>query len=377
MDNEQKFKLITQNTEEVLTEQDLKSILEKGTSLKHYIGFEISGKIHLGTGLMCMSKVKDFMDAGVECTIFLADWHSWINDKLGGDIEVIRNVAVSYFKEGLKASLECLGGDPDKLKFVLGSDLYHNNDEFWQTVIDVSKNTSLSRMQRSITIMGRKEEGNVDFAKLIYPPMQVADIFVQGINLPHAGSDQRKAQVIARDVANKVKVKPLKDNEGNVIKPVAIHHHLLLGLEKPSVSPENVENLQELWASLKMSKSKPDSCVFIHDEADEIRRKINKAYCPEGDTTFNPVLDWARYLLFREDGSSLTLERPEKFGGDVIYESYSDLEKDFGEKNIHPMDLKTTVAEGVVKLLQPAREHFSKPEVREMLDEIEKLTITR
>ena len=232
-------------------------------------------------------------------------------------------------------------------------------------------------MQRSITIMGRKEEGNVDFAKLIYPPMQVADIFVQGINLPHAGSDQRKAQVIARDVANKVKVKPLKDNEGNVIKPVAIHHHLLLGLEKPSVSPENVENLQELWASLKMSKSKPDSCVFIHDEADEIRRKINKAYCPEGDTTFNPVLDWARYLLFREDGSSLTLERPEKFGGDVIYESYSDLEKDFGEKNIHPMDLKTTVAEGVVKLLQPAREHFSKPEVREMLDEIEKLTITR
>src|SRR3990167_4622129 len=145
---DEKLELIKRNTEEVLTEEDIKVLLENNEQLRHYIGFEISGKIHLGTGLMCMSKVKDFMEAGIDCSIFLADWHSWINDKLGGDREVIKRVAGGYFKEGLKASLKCFGGDPSKLNFVLGSNLYHNNDDYWATMIEVSKYTSLGRMQR-------------------------------------------------------------------------------------------------------------------------------------------------------------------------------------------------------------------------------------
>ena len=97
-------------------------------------------------------------------------------------------------------------------------------------MIDVSKNTSLGRIERSITILGRKEGDSVDFAKLIYPPMQVADIFVQGINLAHSGSDQRKAQVIARDCALKLK-NPLRNKKGTAIKPVAIHGHLIWASE--------------------------------------------------------------------------------------------------------------------------------------------------
>jgi|TARA_B100001079_G_C16293565_1_gene462111 tyrosyl-tRNA synthetase len=324
-----------------------------------------------------MSKVKDFMDAGVDCSIFLADWHSWINDKLGGDREVIKRVAGGYFKEGLKASLKCFGDDPEKLKFILGSDLYHNNDDYWATMVDVSKNTSLSRMLRSITIMGRKEGGSIDFAKLIYPPMQVADIFIQGINLPHAGIDQRKAQVIGRDVALKIKAKSLLDKKGNKIKPVAIHHHLILGLGKPSVWPVPKEQLQELWSALKMSKSKPDTCIFIHDSPEEIKRKINKAFCLEGETEFNPILNWVKYLIFRDENSKLEIERPEKFGGDVTYNSYEELENDFAEKKLHPRDLKNSVSEKLIQILEPAREHFEQPKVKKMLEELEQLIITR
>ncbi|MCG2720064.1 MAG: tyrosine--tRNA ligase [Nanoarchaeota archaeon] len=376
MDIQKRIELIKRNTEELLIEEDLKELL-KNSKINHYIGFEISGKIHLGSGLMCMSKVKDFMDAGINCSIFLADWHSWINDKLGGDRETIKSVAGGYFKEGLKASLKCLGGNPDKLKFVLGSDLYHNNDDYWATMIDVSKNTTMGRMQRSITIMGRKEGEGVDFAKMIYPPMQVADIFIQQIHLAHAGLDQRKAQVIARDVALKMKISPLKDDKGNIIKPIAVHHHLLLGLGKPPVWPIPKEDIQELWSSLKMSKSKPDTCIFIHDEPDEIRRKIRKAFCPEGDVEFNPVLDWAKYLIFREEGSKLKIERSEKFAGNIIFETYVQVEKAFLNKELHPMDLKNGVAESVVNLLAPAREHFAQPKVKKMLEELEKLLITR
>jgi tyrosyl-tRNA synthetase len=377
MDVQKRFELIKNNTEEIMTEDDLKLLLDSGTKIKHYIGFEISGKIHLGTGLMCMSKVKDFMDAGIDCSIFLADWHSWINDKLGGDREIIKKVAGGYFKEGLKASLKCFGGDPEKLKFILGSDLYHNNDDYWATMVDVSKNTSLSRMQRSITIMGRKEGGSVDFAKLIYPPMQVADIFIQGINLPHAGIDQRKAQVIARDVALKIKTKPLLDKDGKQIKPVAVHHHLILGLGKPPVWPVPKEQLQELWSALKMSKSKPDTCIFIHDSPEEIKRKINQAFCLEGETEFNPILDWVKYLIFRDADSKLEIKRPEKFGGDVTYTSYKELEKDFAEKKLHPMDLKNSVAERLIQILEPARKHFEQPKVKKMLEELEQMIITR
>ncbi len=377
MDTEAKFNLIKKNTEEIMTDEDLKLFLESGTKIKHYIGFEISGKIHLGTGLMCMSKVKDFMDAGIDCSIFLADWHSWINDKLGGDREKIKKVAGGYFKEGLKASLKCLGGDSEKIKFTLGSDLYHNNDNYWSTVIDISKNTTLARMMRSITIMGRKEGESVDFAKLIYPPMQVADIFIQGINLPHAGLDQRKAQVIAREVALKLKTTPLIDKDGKSVKPVAVHHHLILGLGKPPIWPVPKNQLQELWSALKMSKSKPDTCIFIHDSPDEIKRKIKQAFCLEGEIEFNPILDWAKFLIFRNDKSKLEVKRDKKFGGDITYNSYENLEKDFKDQKLHPMDLKNAVAEELIKLLEPARKHFEQPKVKKMLEELESLIITR
>ncbi len=111
--------------------------------------------------------MKDLVDAGVHCTLFLADWHTWVNDKLGGDRERIRKVALGYFKEGLAASFRCLGGDPAKLNFLLGTDLYHANDDYWATVIDVAKNTSLARMQRSITILGRKEGVFADIGVII------------------------------------------------------------------------------------------------------------------------------------------------------------------------------------------------------------------
>ena len=372
MDVDEKIGLIKRNTEEILGEQDLKNLLETGEKLKHYIGFEISGKIHLGSGLMSMLKVKDFMDAGVDCSVFLADWHTWINDKLGGNPETIKKIAVGYFKEGMKAGLKCVGGNPKKLNFILGSKLYHNNDTYWETVIDISKNTNLSRIQRSITIMGRKEEGNVDFAKLIYPPMQVADIFIQGINLAHAGIDQRKAQVVAIDVAPKLSFCPLLNKKGEQIKPIAIHHKLILGLGKPPEWPIKKENIQEVWSSLKMSKSKPDTCVFIHDSPEEIKRKINKAFCLEKEIEFNPILDWAKNLIF-PIRDKLELKRDAKFGGDKTYNTYTELEGDFSKGKLHPMDLKNAIADSLIDILKPARKHFSKGSPKKMLEELENL----
>lgn len=367
--------LITRNLEEVLTREDLERLAGSGTPLRHYIGFEISGKVHLGQGLACMSKVKDFVDAGVDCTIFLADWHTWINDKLGGDRDVIRRMATQYFAEAIRASFRCVGGDPAKLRFVLATDLYHHNDDYWATLIDVAKNTSLARMQRSITILGRKEGEAVDFAKLLYPPMQVADIFALQVNIAHAGMDQRKAHVIARDVASKMKVNRLVDADGQQIKPVCVHHPLLIGLKKPAMWPPPEGDLTDYWASMKMSKSDKASALFVHDSEDEIRQKVRKAFCPPDSAAFNPMLDWPRKLAFPRDGA-FRVPRDNAHGGDLVFTSPEEMDEAYLSGALHPADLKNAVADWLVETLRPAREAFASKDAQETLAELDAL-ITR
>jgi len=365
MKTQERLDLITRNLEEVLTPQDLESLLAKGTLLKHYIGFEISGQVHLGSGLMTMFKVKDFVEAGVKCTIFLADWHAWINDKLGGDKELIREMATSYFKEAMIASYLCVGGNPKDLHFVLGSDLYHGHDDYWATMIRVAKHTTLARVQRSISILGRQEGEAVDFAKLIYPPMQVADIFFMTINLAHAGIDQRKAHVIARDTGHQVAG----------YKPVAVHHPMIAGLKKPPVWPLPEDRKEELKISLKMSKSIPDSAIFIHDSPEEIKRKIQGAFCPPGEAEYNPLLNWTRHLILRTPEDSLTIERATEHGGPITFTRYEDLEKDYLGGSLHPADLKAGVGEWLVQKLEPARQHFANRRRQQALNKIVSLTV--
>lgn len=359
--------LITRNLEEVIGADEIIGLLEQGIPLRHYIGLEISGKLHVGTGLLVMQKIRDLQKVGVQCTVFLADWHTWINDKLGGNRENIKWMANVYFKKGLKASLKAIGGDPDALEFVLGSELYHHNDQYWETLIEVSRNTSLARIERSISIMGRNEGETVDFAKLIYPPMQVADIFALRVNFAQGGMDQRKAHVIARDVADSLRINPLRNAKGDVIKPVILHHHLLLGLSKPPKwpLPSDPAEIRAIRTAMKMSKSKPDSAIFIHDTPDEIRRKIKKAFCPP-DAELNPVLDWVENLIFHNDNPVLHVKRTPENGGDVTFATYEELQSAYLDSKLHSMDLKSALADALIDLLEPVRKEFADGDLQQV-----------
>jgi tyrosyl-tRNA synthetase len=340
--------------------EELLTLLASGEQLRHYIGFEISGRVHLGY-LVVASKIRDFMEAGLHCTVFLADWHTWINDKLGGDREKIRRVATGYFAEAMKAALLTVGGDPEHLHFVLATELYEQNPDYWAGVIDVAKHTTVARMQRSVTIMGRREGEQMDFAKLLYPAMQAADVFQLGVHIAHAGMDQRKAHVIARDVATQLRIHPLKDAGGKVIKPLAAHHPLLLGLSKPPAAPTTEEERRELFSTMKMSKSNPNAAVFIHDSPDQIRRKIRKAYCPPDDVVLNPIIDWIDKLCFGLGDTELVVERAPENGGSVTFMSIAEVREAYLAGNLHPSDLKNALAERLIARLEPARRHFEDP----------------
>lgn len=372
MTTEEKIKLITRNLEETLTEEELKNLIESGTPLKHYIGFEISGKLHIGY-LFTLMKVKDLQDVGAETAIFLADYHSAINDKLGGDLEVIKKVAKGYFTDAVNALFLSIGGNPDKLVYKLSSDEYTNHPEFWMTFLEMGKNTNLARTKRSITIMGREQsDETIDTAKLMYPMMQAADIFLLQVNIAHAGIDQRKVHVIARENALQVKRFPLKNGKGEQIKPVAIHHPILLSLQ-PSDSKTEGGEADEIAMRSKMSKSKAGSGITIHDSPEEIKEKVSSAFAPEGVTENNPILNWTKYLVFYSE-TTFIVKRNEKWGGDLTYNSYDQLEKDYVEKKLHPMDLKNALADWLIKKLEPVRSYFQNPESKSSLEEIERLT---
>ena len=326
---------------EVVTREELRSLFESNEHPKHYIGFEISGKVHLGSGLLTSLLLKDFIAAGIKPTIFLADYHAWINGKLGGDLDKIQSVARGYFKSAFIS----LGLSEDKVNYVLASEAYGN--DYWKDVLRISKDTTMQRMLRCTTIMGRTQKDAMDCASVLYPAMQVADILMLDVDIAHAGMDQRKVHMLAREVAEKHKRK----------KPVALHHGLLMGLLGPQKMGFEENEKDDTAISSKMSKSKPDSCIFIHDSEEEIARKVKGAYCPEKVAENNPVLEMCDVFIMR-NGAPLKVTRPAKFGGDVEFASYAELRDAYVAGKLHPMDLKNATASALSAILEPSRKYF-------------------
>ncbi len=311
MDVTEKVSLISRPpTEEVVTQEELLDLFKTNSRPKHYIGIEISGFLHLGSLISTGFKINDFIKAGVDCTVFLADWHTLLNEKLGGNFETIRKVS-KYYEDAFR--FVCPG-----VNVVLGTDLYDSKKEYWSEL-------------------------------LIYPAMQAADIHSLDLDIVHSGMDQRKIHMLVKDVFPKMRWKV----------PVAVHHKLLPGLTKPIETKVGGD-------IVKMSKSEPNAGVFIHNSDDEIRTKIKRGFCDEGVIENNPILEIAKYIVFHEF-STISIERPEKFGGNVNYDNIEKLEFDFSQKHLHPADLKQAVGESLVKIISPIREKL------ELSDELSSL----
>ncbi|MDR1691532.1 MAG: tyrosine--tRNA ligase [Rickettsiales bacterium] len=363
---QQRFDLITRNCEEVIGADDLMYMLETGLPLNYYIGFEISGRPHIGQAVTVMQKYKDMMDAGINCRFFFADWHSYINNKLDGNLNYIEEIADGYFKEIFKAALLMLGGDPEKFQVVKASELYQQKPDYWLTFLEVCKSTSPSRIARSISIMGRQEGEISDFAFLVYPPMQVADIFAMNINIAHGGIDQRKIHVIMRDCAKSIRTNAPHLGD-KFMKPAVIHTPILPSLLQPPVWPiPEGTDLKQMQIQMKMSKSNPLSAMYIDDTVEDVRKKVMKGFCAEREIGYNPVLTWVKMIIFDRDNQPVTIVRPEQHGGDITFENYADLEQKFAEGLIHPIDVKNFLADYLINLFAPAREYFSKSPYKEM-----------
>lgn len=357
---QKKFKLIQEVGEEIITEKEIVELLQENRDMTAYDGFEPSGIIHIAQGLLRAININKMIDAGFSFKMLIADWHAKANHKYGGDLEKIR-IAGKYFIEVWKAS----GMNLDKVEFIWANDLV-KEPGYWELVTEIATKLNLPRVLRTVQIMGRSEKDTLTASQIIYPLMQATDIFKLGVDIAQLGMDQRKVNMLAREIAPEIGYK----------KPIVVSHKMLLGLLPPKGDVEG-ETAVERAIRMKMSKSIPDSSIFMTDDAETVNRKIKKAWCPEGEVKDNPMLEYSKYLIFNRYDEML-VERPEKYGGDVLYKSYEELESDFANKKLFPLDLKNAVTKYINEMLEPVRKHFEEDErAKKLKEQVESFKVTR
>lgn len=364
MNIETRLDLIKQVGEEIIGEEQLIELLKEKEYLVAYDGFEPSGRIHIAQGLLRVINVNKLTKAGVKFKFWVADWFALMNNKMGGDLEKIQTVG-KYFIEVWKAC----GMNMEHVEFLWASE--NMNQEYWLRVLKIGNMNTVKRITRCAQIMGRSEDASLSASQIFYPCMQASDIFELKVDIAQLGLDQRKVNVLAREVAPKL----------GFPKPIAVHHHMLMGLTEPDKSsqdPDKPLSGADAAIAKKMSKSNPNSAIFMTDTEKQIKKKFNKAYCPEGEVTDNPVLEYAKYIVFELIDGPFTIERPEQFGGNVSFENYNALETAFVNKELHPADLKAGMSKYINQFLEPVRAHFeNNPEAKALLEKVESYEITR
>ncbi|MBN2458737.1 tyrosine--tRNA ligase [Candidatus Woesearchaeota archaeon] len=358
---DERLNLVKQVGEEIITEEELKKLLSEKKQLIAYDGFEPSGKIHIAQAVLRSININKMAKAGVKFKMFVADWHAWANNKMGGDLEKIKTVG-KYFIEVWKAC----GMDLNNVEFIWASDLV-KDDNYWKIVMQVARGATVKRIIRCGQIMGRADDEVMQASQILYPCMQCADIFYLKADICQLGMDQRKVNVLAREIGESL----------GFWKPVIVSHHMLMGLLPPSSGLDDAKDAKDKAIEMKMSKSKPDSAIFMTDTEEEIKRKMAGAYCPAKQVHENPVLEYCKYILF-EKFNELKVERPEKFGGNVTFKSYAELEKAFAEGKLHPADLKGMAAKYVNLVVEPVRKHFeADKKASELKRLVESFKVTR
>ncbi|KAL7468400.1 hypothetical protein ACHAXS_008629 [Conticribra weissflogii] len=403
--------------EECISPAELKAlILSKGrggcsepdgpaAGIRLYDGFEPSGRMHIAQGVYKSINVNKCTAEGTNATFcfWVADWFALMNDKMGGDLDKIIVVG-KYLIEVWKAA----GMDLSHVEFRWASDeITGQAHVYWPLVLDVARRFNVTRIKKCCQIMGRLE-GSLTAAQILYPLMQCSDVFFLKADVCQLGVDQRKVNMLAREYCDASKKK---------FKPVILSHHMLYGLKKG----------QE-----KMSKSDPDSAIFMEDSEEDVERKITNAYCPtkeeaqaEAETDIlgqqkelqnaqqkecgtencgagtqqndndndsndndkaqdedagkesmhltaddlkNPILDYIQHIIMSPTDATFTCANANHPDGQT-YSQFDQVKQDFLNGLIAPDQLKRGLIVALNQLLQPVRDHFANDETAKDLFE--------
>lgn len=318
---EERLDLITRNLQEVIGEDELKGLLKSKKEISVYWGTMPTGSISIAY-FFPMLKIADFLKAGLRVKILLADLHAALDGVPWNLVEKRYN----YYEKAIATIFKTIGVDTKKFEFVKGSD-FQLAPEYMNDVLKLSVLSSVNDATRAASeAVKTAKTGNVKVSGLIYPLMQALDEEYLKVNIQFAGVDQRKIQVFAREFLPKI----------GYNQRIELMSPMIRGL-----------------VGKQMSSSIEATKIDLLDDEKKVIVKIKNAECAAGNSD-NGIMALLQYLIFGVKNNFI-VERDEKYGGNLVYESYEKVESDFKSKKLHPLDLKNAVAKEINILLENFR----------------------
>ncbi|KAK9462998.1 tRNA synthetases class I-domain-containing protein [Lipomyces oligophaga] len=347
--------IITQNLQEVLNEKLIRDVIEvEKRPLKIYWGTAPTGRPHCGYWVP-MTKLAHFLQAGCHVTILLADLHAFL-DNMKAPLELVAYRA-KYYERIVKSMLSSIGVPIDKLHFVVGSS-YQLSEKYTMDIFRMSNLVTQNDARRAGADVVKQVESPL-LSGLIYPLMQCLDEQFLDVDAQFGGVDQRKIFVLAEEYLPSLGYK----KRGHLM------NRMVPGLTQGG----------------KMSSSDPNSKVDLLDDAKAVKKKINSAFAAPGEVEGNGLIAFVEYVLlpiskistkldestgekvFVDVEAKFEINRPEQYGGKIVYNSIDELKSDYASEMLSPQDLKLGVTDGINGLLEPIRkELLSDPSFEEL-----------
>lgn len=335
MNTQEKLTLIKRNTAEIIGEDELTELLESNKQPSVYIGTAPTGIPHIGYFSWGI-KLADLTKAGFKVKILIADLHAALDNT---PWEILEH-RYKFYEKLIPLMMKSLGADISQIEFVKGSD-YQLTSDYIMDIFKMSSNTSVHDCHKAASEVVKMGD-SPKLSGYIYPLMQALDEQYLEVDMQIGAVDQRKIFVLARDQLPKLGYK----------KRVELMIPFIPGL-----------------IGKKMSSSVEASKIGLLDTPKTIQEKIRNADFTEGDPD-NGTMAFTQYIIFTilgDKNESLTIQRPEKFGGNLKFKTYEELETAVKEKSVHPLDIKNTVAKFIIDMLSEIDSQ------RKEFEEIEKL----
>lgn len=389
---DQKYELITRNLQEKFVDELVMKKIIAARPLKIYWGTAPTSLCHLGY-FAPMFKIIDFLQAGCEVIILVADLHA-VLDNMKSTFEQVE-ARTHIYTVLIQELLKSLNVDISKLKFVKGTD-YQLTKEYTLDMYKAHTLISVSEAKHAGAEVV-KQSDNPKVTGLLYPTLQALDEQYLGVDGELSGIDQRKIIAHSRTIMPKLgykkryhfmtemipglrfikkeepPIKNIKFNKEDInellnknMQDDELVNNLQILIDKHNKVRDSQNNIQ----FEKMSASEHEAKIGLLDTKKQIGTKINKCYCLPGDIDDNCLMTILEKIIFpvlKYKELHFVINRKEKFGGTISYSNINDVKTDFKEEKLHPMDFKVGIIDSLDLILEPIRKSFGTPELQKIL----------
>lgn len=331
--------------QEVLNQKQLEKILvDPLYEPVCYFGTAPTGTLHLGY-LFQMLKISDIIEANCRIKILIADLHAYL-DSMKSSLSQLE-ARTEYYIEMIKQLLLRLNVDISKVEFIKGTS-FQLSKEYMMDVFRANSMITYSDARHAGAEVVRQSDNPI-MNSLLYPSLQVLDMHYLKADMFLGGVDQRKINAFGLELLPKLGYK----------KGIYLMNPMISALSNSATD-----------GSAKMSSSEVKSKIDILDSEKVIKKKVNQSYCLPGDIKNNTPLVLTEKLIFpilNKLKVNFIINRPEKHGGKIEYESFDTLKNDFEQLKLHPMDLKTGLIHCIDFILTPIRQKFQEKELQDLV----------